>query len=102
LNALRGTRMKVFLEAYKFFDNTDDYMTVMGFDWRNYIQIHKTFIWANRVAGSSSMGARKTLFMLGGVENWMLPKMDNSLAPPAGENFAYQGLGTNMRGFLQN
>ena len=102
LNTLRGTRWKVYVEGYKFLNNNKDYMTVVGLDYRTYLQIYKNFIWANRVATNVSLGSRKTLFMLGGVDNWLLPRMDNSLAPPANENFAYRAVGTNMRGFLQN
>lgn len=102
LNTLRGSRWKVFVEGYKFLDSQTDYMAVVGLDYRTYLQLHKNFIWANRFATNMSFGQRKTLFMLGGVDNWILPRIDNSLAPPAGENFAYRGVGTNMRGFLQN
>lgn len=102
LNTLRGTRWKVYVEGYKFLNTASDYMGVIGLDYRNYLQIHKNLIWANRVASNVSLGDRKTLFMLGGVDNWLLPRIDNSLAPPANQNFAYRGVGTNMRGFLQN
>lgn len=102
LNTLRGTRWKVYLEGYKFLNVSNQYMGVIGLDYRTYVQIHKNMIWASRVASNISLGDRKTLFMLGGVDNWLLPRMDNSLAPPANQNFAYRGIGTNMRGFLQN
>lgn len=102
LNTLRGTRWKVYVEGYKFLNTSSDYMGVIGLDYRTYLQIHKNMIWANRIATNVSLGDRKTLFMLGGVDNWLLPRIDNSLAPPANQNFAYRGVGTNMRGFLQN
>ncbi len=102
LNTLRGTRWKVYLEGYRFLNNTNDYMAVIGLDYRSYTQLYKNMIWANRVASNISLGDRKTLFMLGGVDNWLNPRFDNSLAPPANQNFAYRGIGTNMRGFLQN
>lgn len=102
LNTLRGTRWKIYVEGYKFLNTSNEYMGVIGLDYRTYLQIHKNMIWANRIASNISLGDRKTLFMLGGVDNWLLPRMDNSLAPPANQNFAYRGLGTNMRGFLQN
>jgi Tol biopolymer transport system component len=102
LNTLRGTRWKAFVEGYKFLDAPNDYMTIVGVDYRTYLQLYKNLIWANRLASSVSLGSRKTLFMMGGVDNWLLPRIDNSLAPPANENFAYRAFGTNMRGFLQN
>ncbi|MFN3530248.1 MAG: hypothetical protein ACK417_10050 [Bacteroidia bacterium] len=102
LNTLRGTRWKAYVEGYRFLNSQGEYMAVLGLDYRTYAQLYKNFIWANRVATNFSLGDRKTLFMMGGVDNWIVPRIDNSLAPPAGENFAYRALGTNMRGFLQN
>ncbi len=102
LNTLRGTRWKFYVEAYKFLNVPKDYMTVIGLDFRTYLPIYKNMIWANRVAANASLGNRKVLYVLGGVDNWIRPQTDNQLAPPAGENFAFRGVGTNLRGFFQN
>lgn len=102
LNTLRGTRWKVYVEAYKHLNQEKDYMTVIGLDYRTYLPIYKTLIWANRLAANTSLGASKVLYVLGGVDNWISPQYDNQLAPPANENFAFQGVGTNLRGFFQN
>lgn len=102
LNTLRGTRWKFYVEAYKQLNVEKNYMTVIGLDYRNYLPLYKTLIWANRVAANTSLGASKVLYVLGGVDNWISPQYDNQLAPPANENFAFQGVGTNLRGFWQN
>lgn len=102
LNTLRGTRWKFYVEAYKQLNVQKNYMTVIGLDYRTYLPLYKTLIWANRVAANSSLGASKVLYVLGGVDNWISPQYDNQLAPPANENFAFQGVGTNLRGFWQN
>lgn len=102
LNTLRGTRWKFYVEAYKHLNQEKNYMTVIGLDYRNYLPLYKTLIWANRIAANSSLGASKVLYVLGGVDNWIRPQYDNQLAPPANENFVFQGVGTNLRGFWQN
>lgn len=102
LNTLRGTRWKFYVEGYKHLNREKDYMTVIGLDYRTYLPLYKTLIWANRVAANASLGSSKVLYVLGGVDNWIRPQYDNQLAPPANENFAFQGVGTNLRGFWQN
>ncbi len=102
LNTLRGTRWKFYIEGYKHLNQAKDYMTVIGLDYRTYLPIYKTLIWANRIAANSSLGASKVLYVLGGVDNWISPRYDGQLAPPSGENFVFQGVGTNLRGFWQN
>lgn len=102
LNSLRGTRWKFYVEAYKNLNLEKDYMTVIGLDYRTYLPLYKTLIWANRLAANTSLGASKVLYVLGGVDNWISPRYDQQLAPPAGENFVFNGVGTNLRGFWQN
>lgn len=101
LNLYYGTRFKLFAEYYKQF-NKDKNLTVIGLDFRNYQKIHKTFIWANRFATSTSFGKEKLIYYLGGVDNWLFPKFDNSVDISANQNYGYQTIATNMRGFHQN
>jgi outer membrane protein assembly factor BamA len=102
INTLRGTRWKFYVEAYKNLNREKDYMTVIGLDYRTYLPLYKTLIWANRLAANTSLGSSKVLYVLGGVDNWISPRYDQQLAPPAGENFVFNGVGTNLRGFWQN
>ena len=61
LNLYYGTRYKVFGEYYQKMGVSEKGLCVLGFDLRNYQRIHRTFIWANRVAGSTSFGIRRNL-----------------------------------------
>lgn len=74
----------------------------MGFDGRYYVPIYRNFIWAGRAAGDFSWGNEKVIYYLGGVDGWMFPKYNRDPAPSAVNNYAYQSLAVNMRGFNQN
>lgn len=101
LNIYYGTRLKAFVEMYKNLSQSQTFLGVLGIDYRTYTKIHKTFIWANRFAANYSFGQNRILYYLGGVDNWLLPRRDG-LPAPADYSFAYEALGTNMRGFVQN
>ncbi|MCF8303303.1 MAG: hypothetical protein K9I94_08535 [Bacteroidales bacterium] len=102
LNLYDGLRYKVFGEYYQQVDQVKENMIVLGADFRYYKKIHRTFIWANRLAGSTSFGANRLIYYLGGVDNWITPKFNQDAPVDQDQNFAYQTLATNMRGFNQN
>lgn len=102
LNLYNGLRMKVFGEYYHEVNKKDAHFTVLGFDVRHYLKLHRDLIWANRIAGSTSFGPQKLIYYLGGVDNWFGPKFDNSIPIDYTQNYEYQTIGTNMRGFYQN
>ncbi len=107
LNLYYGTRYKVFAEYFKAINYKEVDMAVVGLDFRNYQKISRTFIWANRFAASTSFGHQKLIYYMGGVDNWIKfnsePPMFNTETPIAtDQNYAYQTLATNMRGFNQN
>ena len=80
----------------------------LGFDGRAYKPIYRNFIWAGRVAADFSWGNQKLLYYLGGVDNWLIfgnnpDKYFNPNNPPDPDNnYAFQTLAVNMRGFRQN
>lgn len=102
LNLYEGTRFKLFGEYYQQFESIQKNLFVVGFDFRKYTRIHRCFIWANRFAGSSSFGRNKLLYYMGGVDNWLVPKFNNNTPIDYREQWAFQTLATNMRGFDQN
>ena len=107
-NILFGTRAKVFGEYYKQLNRSKSDMFVLGIDFRKYIRIHRELIWANRFAASTSFGSTRLLYYLGGVDNWMgylfnsSSMFDNSTPVTQNQNYSFQALATNMRGFSQN
>ncbi|MDQ3048048.1 MAG: hypothetical protein M3R27_10905 [Bacteroidota bacterium] len=102
LNLYNGFRGKLFAEYYRQVDKKDTDFFVVGFDARHYKKIHRDLIWANRFAGSTSFGNNKLIYYMGGVDNWFGAKFDNTTNIATDQNYAYQTLATNMRGFFQN
>jgi hypothetical protein len=101
-NLLSGTRWKLSLESYALLSPRAAPMNLLQLDYRRYIRLYKNMIWTGRTHVAAGLGGQKTLFLLGGVENWLLPQRDNLLPPPANESFAYEALAAPMRGFWQN
>lgn len=102
LNLYHGTRLKLFGEMFYKLEEKEKYMFVFGADIRNYTKIHKNIIWANRLAASTSGGTQKLLYYLGGVDNWLVPKFNNRMMEATDQNYVFQSIATNMRGFRQN
>ncbi|MBR1514979.1 MAG: PD40 domain-containing protein [Bacteroidales bacterium] len=101
-NLLVGARGKVFAEYHQKIAKNTANMIVAGFDYRHYTRISRNFIWANHIAGSTSFGQRKLIYYMGGVDNWILASFDQGAPIDYTQNYAYQTLATNMRGFSQN
>ncbi len=102
INLMSGTRYKIFAEYHQLLNNSSNNLIVLGFDYRNYQRIHRTFIWANRIAGSTSLGSDNLIYYMGGVDNWLFPKFNLDTPIDYSQKYAYQTLATNMRGFNQN
>ncbi len=102
LNLYRGWRWKLFAEYNQLISKEFKNLVVLGFDFRHYQRIYRNFIWANRVAGSTSFGNNKLIYYMGGVDNWISPKFNYETPIDRTQNYGYQTLATNMRGFYQN
>ena len=85
----------------------------LGFDARYYYPIFQNFIWAGRAAGDFSFGNQKLIYYLGGEDGWLMfgsnTKKDGTNryfnetnTPATDQNYAFQSLAVNMRGFIQN
>ncbi|MBN2523246.1 MAG: hypothetical protein JXB24_08210 [Bacteroidales bacterium] len=110
LNLYGGTRFKLFGEYYQQLEDKYDNLFVIGIDIRHYTVIHRNLIWANRFASSTSFGSARLIYYLGGVDNWtnVTPYKTPTFIPLSEiridetQNYAYQAVATNMRGFSQN
>lgn len=102
LNLMRGTRYKVFAEYYHNIENNPTGLWTAGLDFRNYTPVHGSIIWANRLAYGTSFGPEKLIYFMGGVDNQFRPQFDESIPVAQNENYVFQTLVTNMRGFFQN
>jgi len=106
LNLYHGTRFKVFAERYQLTNFFDQDFNVLGFDFRHYQKVHRDLIFAFRSAWSTSLGAQKLVYYLGSVDNWVVitdrPRFDTRTQIATDQNYRFQTIGTNMRGFIQN
>jgi hypothetical protein len=100
-NIWKGTRAKVFAEYIQKLNQGGRSFYNFGFDGRYYQGLYKNIILASRMAGAFSGGNAKMLYLLGGVDNDISPKSDqNSIVDPT-QNYAFQSLVTNLRGYRQ-
>lgn len=108
LNIRYGTRYKIFAEQYQLIytetENSEPKdLTVLGFDFRHYQKLHREFIFVGRLAGSSSFGNTPLIYYLGGVDEWWKSDIFDEGTPiDFSQNYGFQSLAANMRGFLQN
>jgi len=104
MNLLEGTRGKMWYEFYQQPDNwkekTD--MHILGGDFRHYKKLHRSIIAAFRVAGATSLGARRVVHYLGGVDNWLFQRVDQSTEVSTQMNYRFASFCGPMRGFYIN
>lgn len=106
LNLYNGSRYKIFAEAYFVPEEANSDMLILGADFRHYQKIHRDLIFATRLAGSTSLGSRKLVYYMGAVDNWVVlgdqERFNNETPIAQDQNYYFQSIATNMRGFLQN
>ena len=102
INLLNGVRAKAWGEYLRdpFVDQSETF--VLGMDFRAYVPIWREIIAAFRLAGSTSLGGRKVVHYLGGVDNWLFQRTDNSTEIADDQGYFYQALSSPMRGFYVN
>ena len=103
LNLYNGTRFKSWVERYQqpnLERRTD--INIIGFDARHYQRIHRNFIAAFRMAGTSSFGAQKVINYFGGVDNWLFQRVDNATPINPDEPYRFQSFVGPVRGFYVN
>ncbi|MFM2337526.1 MAG: hypothetical protein RL115_719 [Bacteroidota bacterium] len=122
MNIWNGLRWKAYLDFNARISKTgaprSDHPTMFNFgvDVRNYLPIYRNIIWAVRGAADISWGNEKIVYFLGGVDNWLMFGGNQKIDPNTGairyryfnpsnvpvNNYTYQSLAVNLRGYLQN
>ena len=108
LNILNGLRFKVFSEYWQYTNfrftqpQPKGNLITSGFDIRYYLKIHRQMTWCNRLAGGNALGSERLIFYLGGVDNWYNPQFNTNVNIIKPEQYGFQTIATNMRGFSQN
>lgn len=116
-NIKYGFRANVYVEIQKEFPTREDtvlnqrvqlpifnnsYLMLWGLDARHYTKLYKTIIWANRLAYSTSVGTKKMVYYLGGIDGMLFPNFNDETVVNLNNNYAYQTLAVNMHGFQHN
>jgi len=102
LNLPQGNKFMIFGEYNQKIDRSGNNLAVLGFDIRTYKRLHRSFIWANRIAGSTNFGSDRLIYFMGGTDGWIAAKFDPTTRIDPDQKWTYQTLATNMRGFKQN
>jgi hypothetical protein len=105
LNIWNGLRYKLWVDVNAKMNNKNTegrYTFNVGGDVRYYLPIYRNFIWAGRAAFDASFGTQKIIYYLGGVDGWFSPKFNSANRPAPDNQYAFQSLALNMRGFQQN
>ncbi len=102
LNLFNGTRFKLFAEHYQNLDQQNLQLNTLGLDVRHYEKVHRQIIWASRISANTSYGPGKVVYYLGGVENGIGSRFNNDIATAQDQNYIFQALACNLRGFDQN
>lgn len=109
LNLFQGLRVRIYNENYvRSGDNK--WMSNSGLDARYYKKLHRQIYMAVRLSGAVSMGSIKTVYYMGGVENWLTNidsnKTFNYNNPTYSgadySDFGFQTITAPARGFLRN
>lgn len=108
LNIWNGLRYKIYFDwnarvgKEQGVDADHPWTMNLGADIRFYYPLYRNVIWAVRGAADFSWGPEKFIYYLGGTDNWLFPRFDSANKPDPDNEYAYQSLAVNMRGFKQN
>ncbi|HET9055895.1 MAG TPA: hypothetical protein VFN30_03505 [Chitinophagaceae bacterium] len=113
INIWKGLRYKVYMDFNVELGLKEQLTYNVGIDARHYLQIYRNFIWAVRGALDISWGTKKLIYYLGGVDGWLT--FGNNIKsngeeryftranmPDPDQDYAYQTLAVNLRGYKQN
>ncbi len=101
LNIRKGLRYKIYAEYFYRISAPNGGFYNVGLDVRYYKPIYKNIIMASRLSYAHSGGNQQINYLMGGVDNWLMPQV-SSMPPPNSQNFAFQALANNLRGYPMN
>lgn len=105
INIRSGSRAKLFAEYLQEWGGDAGYTVNVGIDARSYSRIRRNFIWVNRFAAGTSLGSKRVLYYMGGIDNWTLrasPDFNQAMPVDTAQKFGFQTTAAPLRGFIQN
>jgi outer membrane protein assembly factor BamA len=101
INIWNGLRAKIYGEYFYELSKPNGGLYNIGTDIRYYEPVYKNVVLATRFAYAHSGGNKRINYVMGGVDNWLFAQQ-SAFAPAPSENFGFQALTTNLRGYPQN
>lgn len=111
LNLVEGTKAQIKIENYSPFNNSNGF-TKFRTDIRHYQNIYREMIFATRLIYGKFIGNNAPNFIVGGMDNWILKKDDQSASAERNplaitnlydnRNILFAEYVTNLRGFNYN
>lgn len=110
-NIYEGLRYKAYLDwlvpvqdntDFAASGNIDPNIINIGTDVRYYYPIFRDITFAARAALDMSLGDKRILYYVGGVDGWFQPSFNQSAIVDDTKSYAYQALALNLRGYQQN
>ncbi|MGA1665466.1 MAG: hypothetical protein ACO39U_00550 [Bacteroidia bacterium] len=98
----RGIRAKVFQEFYLGSGTATGAGNLWGGDVRTYQPLLGGIVWANRLAFQHSSGKLRANYMVGGTEQWFMPRFNEDLPLPPASQVLLNGLAAPVRGLPVN
>lgn len=80
----------------------NDWLGLLGIDWRQYIRINRWSVLAFRTLAAHSFGPSTILFLLGGVESWLNPLPQENTPPAPNYQWRFASIVTPLRGHPLN
>lgn len=110
LNSIEGTRGKLAFNHWEGINNPDHSFSQATLDVRHYQKIYKEVVVAVRGFGGTFFGRAPKQFLLGGMDNWLFYRMNQSGTTATGEenplgsvnrnpDILFVEFATNLRGF---
>lgn len=98
----KGYRAKVFHEFYLSSGTTSGSGALFGLDARAYQPLMGGMVWASRLAFQHSTGALRANYMVGGMEQWLMPRINGDMPVPSSNRVLLNGLAAPVRGLPIN
>jgi hypothetical protein len=101
-NIRKGTRFKVYSDAFLQLKGGKGNMLALGLDARHYLGIYKNIILASRFSAAGSFGKNRMLYRIGGIDNEIIPLPAQTPIIDPSITYGYQTTVTNFRGYAPN
>lgn len=98
----KGIRAKVFQEFYLGSGTATGSGTLWGWDARAYQPLFGGMVWASRLAFQQSSGKLRANYMVGGTEQWLMPRFNGDMPIPPAPQVLLNGLAAPVRGLPVN